>query len=111
MGSTSVLLANEPRVYRETIAVAIGMLCPDKTIIVADPDKMDEFILEHHPHVVLSSRLTEILETQVSTWAVLYPDGAGETIVQRFGKRCTVQSIELTGIVNLIQRQCNPPSA
>ena len=103
MSSTSVLLANEPRAYRETIAVALGMLCPDKIVMVAEPDRLDEFIDEHHPHVVLCSHLTKTVEEQVPTWAVLYPDGSGETIVQIDGRRMKIPEIQLNGIVRLIQ--------
>lgn len=104
MGNSSILLANEPRAYRETMAVAIGMLCPDKTVIVAEPERLDEFIIEHLPDVVLCSHLTATLESNVATWAVLYPDGSGETVIQIDGQRQTILEIQLNGIVRLIQQ-------
>src|SRR5699024_7095416 len=93
----------EPRAYRETIAVALGILCPDRTVIIAEPDNLDEYVIEHRPQVVLCSQLTEIIETRVPTWAVLYPDGEGDSIVQIDGKRITMPEIQLNGIVRLIE--------
>jgi hypothetical protein len=102
MGTRTVLIANDPRAYRETIAVAIGMLCPDAQVIVADPEKVDEFVTTYQPQVVLCSRLTPIIEAQVPTWAVLYPDGSENALLQMGGKRSRVPNIELNGIVRLV---------
>ena len=111
MGVRSILLANEPRAYRETIAVALSMLCPDMTVIIVEPEKLDEFVIEHKPQVVLCSHLTETVKTQVPKWAVLYPDGSGESTIQIDGKRITVPEIELNGIVRLINETDLPTTA
>lgn len=102
MSTTTVILANEPRAYRETIAVALGMLCPDVTVIVVDPEKLDEYVTEHEPQVVLCSRLTPTVETKVPTWAVLYPDGSESALVQVDGRKKSLSNIELNGIVRLV---------
>jgi hypothetical protein len=102
MAKGTVLIANDPRAYRETIAVAIGMLCPDLRVIVVDPENVDEFVTEYAPQVVLCSRLTPLVETQVPTWAVLYPDGSENALVHIDGRRTRVQNIELNGIVRLV---------
>ena len=102
MTTTVVLLTNEPRAYRETIAVALGMLCPDVTVIVAEPEQLDDYVVEYAPQVVLCSQLTQVVETQVPTWVVLYPDGSGAALVQIKGSRITMPNVELNGIVRLI---------
>lgn len=102
MGPQTVLIANDPRAYRETIAVAIGMLCPDVRIIVADPEKVDDFVTMYQPQIVLCSHLTAVIEAQVPTWAVLYPDGSENALLQMRGKRSRVPNIELNGIVRLV---------
>lgn len=111
MGTRTVLIANDPRAYRETIAVAIGMLCPDASVIVVDPDKLDESISEHKPEVVLSSHLTPLMESRVTTWAVLYADGEESALVQIDGRRKAVSNLELTGIVRLVDQQDEPAPA
>lgn len=98
----SVVLANEPRAYRETIAVALGMLSPQATVYVLEPDKLDQFVIEHKPQVVLCSELTDAVRTHVPTWAVLYPDGTERAEVQIEGKPVAMPDIELNGIVRLI---------
>lgn len=98
----SVVLANEPRAYRETIAVALGMLSPQATVYVVEPDNLDDFVIEHKPQVVLCSELTDAVKTHVPTWAVLYPDGTENAVVQIEGRPVTMPNIELNGIVRLI---------
>jgi hypothetical protein len=111
MGTRTVLIANDPRAYRETIAVAIGMLCPDARIIVADPEKVDEFVTTYHPQVVLCSHLTPMIEAHVPTWAILYPDGSENALLHMDGQRSRVPNIELNGIVRLVDDANGAPSA
>lgn len=102
MGTRTVLIANAPRAYRETIAVAIGMLCPDMTVVIADPERVDEFVMDYAPQVVLCSHLTPVIEAKVPTWAVLYPDGSENALLHIDGRRTSVPNMELNGIVRLI---------
>lgn len=104
MAITSILLANEPRAYRDTIAVALRLLRPETNVIVADPDRLDEFILQHAPQIVISSQLTSLVETQVPVWAVLYPDGATGALLSIRGDRTTVKGIDLRRITDLIDQ-------
>ena len=102
MGTTSVLLANEPRAYRDTFAVALRVLRPQATVTVTDPETLDEAILQHAPQVVVCSHLTRVVETQVPTWAVLYPNGATGAVLQIGGQQKTVSEIDLEGIIALL---------
>lgn len=111
MGNPSVVLANEPRAYRETIAVALGMLCPNATIYIAEPERLDEFVREYQPQIVLCSELTDTVRALVPTWAVLYPDGAGEALLQIDGRETTWPEIELNGLVCLINMTDEATSA
>lgn len=100
----SVLLANEPRAYRDTIAVALGLLRPEIEVIVTDPETLDETVMLHAPRVVICSYLTSVVETQVPTWVVLYPEGALVALRHVDGERTTVSEIDLNGIMSLIDQ-------
>lgn len=106
MGATPILLANEPRVYRETIAAALQLLRPETRVIVADPDMLDASVLEHVPMVVICSHLTNIVETRVPTWAVLYPDGAMGAVVQLDCEQKVINGLDLAGIMHLVDHTC-----
>lgn len=106
MGATPILLANEPRVYRETIAAALQMLRPETRVIVAEPDMLDASVLEYVPMVVICSHLTNIVETRVPTWAVLYPDGAMEAVIQVDDKQEVINGLDLAGIIHLVDSTC-----
>lgn len=104
MNTTSVLLANEPRAYRDTIAVALRLLRPKIEVIVTDPERLDDAIALHAPQVVVCSYLTTLVETRVPTWVVLYPDGALVALRSIDGERTTVSEIDLDGILSLIDQ-------
>jgi hypothetical protein len=53
--ATTILLANEPRAYRDALEVALRTLRPLATVIVTDPETMDEYILQHSPQAVICS--------------------------------------------------------
>lgn len=102
--SMRVLLANEPRAYRDTLAVALRFLRPTDTVIVADPESLDRTVLEHCPEVVVCSELTSLVEARVPTWVVLYPDG-GETALRHLGgERAWMQPVDLAGIASLCEQ-------
>lgn len=102
MTDISILIANDPRAYRDTIAVALRLLRPHLDLQVADPETLDEMIILHAPQVAICSYLTTIVETRVPTWIVLYPDGALVALQCLNGARTTVSELDLNGIVNII---------
>jgi hypothetical protein len=99
-----VLLANEPRAYRDTLAVALRLLRPTDTIIVAEPDTLDRTVLRHRPHVVVCSELTSLVESQVPTWVVLYPDGSETALRHLQGERAYMDPVDLAGIAQLCEQ-------
>jgi hypothetical protein len=105
----SILLANEPRAYRDTIAVALRMLRPEINVLVSEPNMLDGGILQHMPEVVICSHLTSLLESRVPTWVVLYPNGALGALLNDNGIRTTLGEMDLQALVDLVDRR-NPPA-
>jgi acetyl-CoA carboxylase alpha subunit len=99
---TTILLANEPRAYREALEVALRMLRPHATVIATEPDAMDEYIHQHSPQIVVCSQLTAVVESNVPTWALIYPDGASGAVLQIGGQQQAVNEIDLEGIIALL---------
>ena len=94
MTAIRVLVANEPRSYREVIANVLGALRPQLEVIVVDPDDLDREVAELVPHLVLCSRATEVVETRAQASVTLYPDGRSHAVISIGGERELVSDVE-----------------
>lgn len=73
-----VLVANDPRVYREAIAGVLPTLRPLVEVFLAEPDELEKEAKRVLPHlIVCSGRITTALARTAGllAWVVLYPDG------------------------------------
>jgi hypothetical protein len=104
MANLRILVANEPRVYREVLAAVMQALRPQVEVSIAEPGDLDHAVARLDPHVVVSSRLSEAVQTRVLVWVMLYPEGESWAEVSIAGQRCTVADIELTCLLALIDR-------
>ncbi len=102
MGRMRVLVANEPRSYREVIAAAILRLRPDCDVITVDPNDLDDVITRLRPEVVMCSRLTLTVLTDARSWLLLYPDGKSGAVWSLGGHHRPIAGIELSTIIALI---------
>ncbi|MGI8538461.1 MAG: hypothetical protein ACR2N0_01595 [Rubrobacteraceae bacterium] len=75
MEKMRVLLANEPRVYREVIADALKKLRPLIEVGVCEPEETDTEVSRFRPHLVICSEATGAVRDSSLVWIVLYPDG------------------------------------
>jgi hypothetical protein len=72
-----VLVANDPRVYREAIADALPKLRLVEAFL-AEPDELEQEAMRVQPHLILCSRKVADGLAQAGhllAWMVLYPDG------------------------------------
>ena len=101
-----VLLANEPRAYRDTLAVALPLLRPHVEVIVVDPESIDEAVVQHTPHIVICSRHTTAVETQVPSWILLQTEakGAMNALSSVVGERTAIHEIDLDELVRVIDQ-------
>jgi len=72
---TRVLLANEPRTYREVLFEALRWRRPGLEVNVVEPGTLDSEIERLHPHLVVCSRARGTARDGCLTWVRLYPDG------------------------------------
>jgi hypothetical protein len=73
-----VLVANEPRAYREVIADALPKLRPLVEVFPAEPEELEREAMRVQPHLILCSRKVEDALARTGhllAWMVLYPDG------------------------------------
>lgn len=99
-----MLIANEPRTYREVLAATFQRLRPDMMIQAVEPERLDHEVLCFAPHLIVCSQLTGIVNLDVHAWVVLYPDGQSIIISQIAGCRVTISDVSLDGLLDIIER-------
>jgi hypothetical protein len=104
MSDLRILLANEPRAYRETLAGAFRILKPNTEVFVIDPDKLNDEVERLSPQLVICSRTTPTVETRSLSWVELYPEYSSVSVVSVGGERSTIAWIELGDLLRVIDR-------
>lgn len=103
-----IIVANEPRAYREALARAFRVRRPAVTVYLAEPGVLDRAVLDRAPAIVVCSALSEVIETRPRTWIVLYPDGEDRALVSIAGVRRTVAGVEFDDLLAAIDRALRP---
>jgi hypothetical protein len=101
-GRIRVLVANEPRAYREVLGGAIAGMRPDVAVTIGEPDQLDRRIEALAPHVVVTSRPPAGDLPGVCRLVMLYPDGSNSATIDVDGVRTTVADLELDALLALI---------
>lgn len=99
-----VLLANEPRSYREVMAAALLLLRPGCDVITVEPEDLDSVVTRVCPDVVMCSRLTLGVLTNAKSWMLLYPDGGPGAVCSVAGHHWPIAEVEFGAILALIDR-------
>ena len=97
-----VLMANEPRSYREAIAAVVQMQCPEVEVFMVEPEALDAETSRVNPDLVICSQATDLVRQYVSVWVELYPEHRSKSIVSVAGSRSTIEDIQLSDIVSLV---------
>lgn len=108
MNAPCVVVANEPRAYREVLARAFRVRRPDVPVYLAEPAALDRAVLERAPALVVCSALSEVIETRPRTWVVLYPGGEDRAILSVAGVRRAIAGIELDDLLATIDQALRP---
>ena len=102
MPSIRVLVANEPRAYRDVVATLLRSLRPAVEIVLADPNEIDDAVLRETPDLVLCSRVTERLLAHAPAWVLLYPNGAGLVVASIGGRQQTTHDLDAAHLLALV---------
>ena len=102
MTSPLVLVANEPRSYRDTIVLALKALRPQAEVLAIEPDDLDAEVTRRRPDVAVCSQVSPTIEATVPSWVLLYPDGANMTVVSIAGERSMTASLALDDLADII---------
>jgi hypothetical protein len=108
VANTCVIVANEPRAYREALAAALHELRPHIEVICIEPDDLEGTVCAHSPRLVLCSRLTEAVERCSDAWILLYPDRENRAVISVAGRRTVVPNVELSQLLSAIDKVASP---
>jgi hypothetical protein len=103
MEKMRILVANELRTYRETIADVFQELRPHVEIHCVDPDDLDHEIARVRPHMVLCSRLTDAVRSLLA-WVLLYPDGENRAEINTAGEHMTLFEVEFDHLLSILDK-------
>jgi hypothetical protein len=103
-GGPRVLMANEPRAYREGIAAVISQLRPGVEIETVEPNALDTSIERFSPDMVICSKATEALKGGVRVWVELYPENAAFSVASIGGRRMEYTEIQLPDLLSIVDK-------
>ena len=99
-----VLLANEPRSYRESIAAVFRQLRPDLEVKVVEPEALERNVARFDPDVAICSRVTGAVRERVPVWVELYPEHAAHSVASEGGRRTEFAEIQLLDLIGILDR-------
>jgi hypothetical protein len=99
-----IVLANEPRSYREVIAAAFQVLRPHHEVFVVAPDELDHEVTRLAPHMVVCSRVSSAVRTIALAWILLYPGGTSHAEVFEDGTHTTLPEVDFNSLISIMDR-------
>lgn len=99
-----ILLANDPRAYREVIAAAVRELRPGHQVLALAPEELDGAVGSSPPELVLCSCLSALAKLRPLAWVLLYPGGTDQSVICIRGQEQTVIDITFDGLLAVIDR-------
>ena len=99
-----MLLANEPRSYRESIAAVFRQLRPGLQVKVIEPEALESNVVRFVPDVAICSRVTGAVRERVPVWVELYPGHAAHSVACEGGRRTEFAEIQLLDLIGILDR-------
>jgi hypothetical protein len=99
-----VLLANEPRSYRESVAAVFRQLRPGLEVKVVEPEALESNVARFDPDVAICSRVTGVVRDRVPVWVELYPEHAAHSVASEGGRRTEFAEIQLLDLIGILDR-------
>jgi hypothetical protein len=97
-----VLLAIEPRIYREAIGQSIRALRPHVGVTVLDPDMLAAGLRRLEPELVFANRPFSYAPTGRSAWVEFLPYEEPPARVCLAGRRWELEEVELEDLLSIV---------
>lgn len=97
-----VLIAIEPRSYREVIGLAIQELRPHVRVEVLEPDALMREVVRDEPDVVLCSRPNKASDGDRTVWIQFDPYSGSSVTVSWGDSRSEMEAVDLHDLVSFV---------
>ena len=97
-----VLVAIEPRSYRQVIGKAIRSLRPHVEVIVLEPDTLGAGIRRLDPELVFANRPDTFAPTGRSAWVEFRPYEQPPARICLAGRRWELEAVELDDLLSVV---------
>ncbi len=105
-----ILMANEPRSYREVMATILQELVPNVEASLAEPEALDREVARLAPDLVICSQATQTVHNAGLSWIALYPEGSNHPVISVRGRRWRVLKPTLDDVFAVIDEVRRPLS-
>jgi hypothetical protein len=106
-----VVLGNEPRSYRETVAAVLRATRPGLVVREVEPAELDGAVAACPPRFVVCSEATPAVRAHAPAWLLLYPEGTRMAVSSRDGQESVTGSLDLAGLLALVDRAAPPATS
>ncbi len=109
MSATRVLVASDLQSYRQALAAAFRELRPGVEVFEVEEYDLEREVERLGPDLVVCSRLTSRIEDHAPSWVELYPNHGARSVVSVLGERSTVEEIQLSDLLSVVDRTERSP--
>lgn len=99
-----VLMANEPRSFREVFTSVLRTLRPNIEVIEVDPEDLDPEVERLRPDLVVCSRISSAVEREAPSWILLYPENEPVGMIYTAGDLSTMNDLDLDRLIAIVDR-------
>ena len=97
-----VLIAIEPRSYRQVIGRTIQALRPHVEVVVLDPDTLEAGVARLDPDLVFANRPDVSVPTRRSAWVEFRPYEEPPAKVCLAGRTWELEEVELSDLLSIV---------
>lgn len=108
MNTKRILVAHELAAYREAIAGALRDMRPGVEVFEAEVANLDWQVRWLLPDMVVTSRMTSLIESRIPIWVELYRDCEPSSVASVRGERVSVDDMQLSDLALLIDHIDHP---
>ncbi len=104
-----VLVANEPRAYREVLAGTLAELRPRLLVHLLEPAELDETTRWLRPALVICSQLSAVVQAHAGAWLLLPPEEAAQAEIGMGGRGRAFPAADLAAVLTAIDAVLDTP--
>ena len=97
-----VLMAIEPRSYREVIGEAIRGLRPHLEVVIVEPDALEPEMARLDPELVICSRPSIVATNGRPAWIEFRPYDQPAATIYVGGRRFELEEVELEDLLSVV---------